>query len=283
MGGRSRRAIGTSEVTYMVGKGSINNFPEGERKVLSVSIDAKLIAMLKDEAYRRGKKVSHLAEEAIYRYLSAGPSPTHHIKELQSEITELAGQLHLERAKNRALSRELMALKRLNHSLLVTIDADAKITTEAKRALARIKRRELEIRRKEVLLHRKEEELAEKESEIKRKERELQALSQHLHEKEERLLRWEQMLHAELLSKRAPELVKQILEAEGLQAVGMKELREKYDWDLFFGKEEIQKAIEMWAIVEEGEQTVIRDVGQGFVYKHLKHNPLAGFFQLRSK
>jgi len=231
-----------------------------------------------ERAKRKGKPFSHIVEEALHEHLNEGPRPTHQIKALQDEVATLAGQLHLVRAENSALRRELAALRNMNRALTTTLDGYVKTVAEAKKATARLTAREREINRKEVVLARKEKELAEREAEIEKKEKELTALAEHLHEKEERLLRWEQMLQAKLLSKRGPEWVKEILEKANLQAIGMRDLREKYDWDIFFTEEQLQGAVEAWPIIDEDEKTVIRDAGQGLIYRHLKDRPLAGFF-----
>jgi len=249
----------------------------------SILIDDDLYGAGKEAATRKGKAFSHIIEEALQQYLYAGPSSTHQVKELQAEVAELAGQLHLERAKNRALAREIKALRNLARSLTTTLDEYTKTVVEAKKATSKIARREREMNRREALLVQKEKELAQREAEIKKKERELKALAGHLEEKEEKLLRWEQMLQAKLLSKQGPTWVKEILKKEQLQAIGMKDLREEYDWGIFFSKEQLREAIEAWQIIEEDGKTIIRDAGQGIVYRHLKDKPLAGFFTHNTK
>ena len=249
----------------------------------SILIDDDLYRAGKEIATRKGKAFSHIVEEALQQYLYAGPSPTHQVKELQTEVAELAGQLHLERAKNRALAREIKALRNLARSLTTTLDEYAKTVVEAKKATAKVAYREREVSRKEILLAQKEKELAEREAEIERKEQELKALAKHLEEKEEKLLRWEQMLQAKLLSKQGPTWIREILEKEQLQAIGMKDLREEYDWDIFFSEEQLREAVEAWQTIEEDGKTIVRDAGQGIIYRHLKDKPLQGFFTCNTK
>lgn len=244
----------------------------------SILIDEELYRAGKERANRKNKAFSHIVEEALQSYLYAGPHPTQLLNSLQAELADVAGQLHLERAKSRALAKEVKSLRALLRSLTATLDDYVKTVAEAKKATARLTAREREVSRKEALLARKEKELAEREAEIERKERELTALAEHLNEKEERLLRWEQMIQVKLLSKRGPELVKEILENEQLNAVGMRDLREKYDWDIFFTEEQLREAVEAWPVIDEDEKTIVRDAGQGLIYRHLKDRPLAGFF-----
>lgn len=108
----------------------------------------------------------------------------------------------------------------------------------------------------------------------------MRALKKYIEEKEEHVMLVEKVIREKALEKRLPEFVEDLLKANGLQAISLKEIREAL-FDIF-PEEDFIPVIESWEIIKETKPSIFRMVNDKLLYIHYKDKPVQGYFQLNN-
>lgn len=257
-----------------------------KKRPFSFSAEPELWEKVQQEAARQGKKVSDIVVEALHQYLYNVPAPNHFIPALQEEIAKLSAELHIERARTRALTKEIKSLRSLLAEMSRTMDSLVKEAVAAKKESADVARRERELLRRERYITQKEQEISRKLAELDELERKLKALNEHVQKREEEILIKESLVRVALGKKALARWVREVMDKLEYDAMSFTDITKRVsEIYLAFTEEELEKIVESWPIIAETRVNYIRDAGEGLHYRQLIQatTPLKGVFILAEK
>ncbi len=256
---------------------------DDETVVVSFSTKKHIKETLKKLTTVTDMSLSKIINEAIHYYLLSQNNTIDKdllLEEYKHELTTTLAKLKQFEVEHKAAVKQLAEYKRLTNFLITNYDKRSIELNKYRKKFKEITIKQRELQAREFYINKKEKELAEKEEYLAKKEKELRALKKYIEEKEEHVMLVEKVIREKALEKRLPEFVEDLLKANGLQAISLKEIREAL-FDIF-PEEDFIPVIESWEIIKETKPSIFRMVNDKLLYIHYKDKPVQGYFQLNN-
>lgn len=256
---------------------------DDETVVVSFSTKKHIKETLKKLTIVTDMSLSKIINEAIHYYLLSQNNTIDKdllLEEYKHELTTTLAKLKQLEVEHKVAVKQLAEYKRLTNVLITNYEKMSIELNKYREKFKEITIKQRELQAREFYINKKEKELAEKEEYLAKKEKELRALKKYIKEKEEHVMLVEKVIREKAFEKRLPEFVEDLLKANGLQAISLKEIMEAL-FDIF-PEEDFIPVIESWEIIKETKSSIFRMVNDKLLYIHYKDKPLQGYFQLNN-